>query len=248
MNWKIVEFDQVTSTQDIARQLARSGEEEGTVVLARHQTSGRGRQGRAWYSPRDAGIWATCLLKPDLGAEHLLLLPILISVSIASTVEEATGRKTSIKWPNDVYMGTRKLAGVLCEAETISERGTSFVLAGFGVNLITPQGGFPEEIADLATSVESETGERVDADRLLRSILTALAERYEKLLRGERESIVNEALSRDMLKGSFVKLRVGERIYEGRSEGIGRSGGLLLVDNEGKESEFVSGEVIEFNY
>lgn len=245
LNWIIREYGTVTSTQDVARELALSGAAEGTVVLAEHQSRGRGREGRKWYSPPDSGIWATCILRPKVASGRLPLLSMAVSVSIAAAIEALTGRTVSLKWPNDVYMGGRKLGGVLCEAETNSRAGTLFVLAGFGINLRDPLGGFAREIAGLATSLESETGSRFEKAAVLSSILVTLEKMYDCLCEDRGMAVIEEARARDMLRGSNVKLRVGTRIVEGEAVGLGGNGGLLLARVGQDPMEFTSGEVIE---
>jgi BirA family biotin operon repressor/biotin-[acetyl-CoA-carboxylase] ligase len=246
IRWQIKEFESVSSTQDVARKLATKGEPEGTVIIARHQSAGRGREGRSWFSPRGAGIWATCILRPQISPDRLTLLPILVSNSIASAIEIAVEKKTSIKWPNDVYMGSRKLAGVLCEAESSSKNGTTFVLTGFGVNLQKPEGDFPEELQGIATSVEAETGQRLEHSSILNSILEQMADGYQALQKGGWSRIVEEASHRDMLRDRYVKVKIGKRVVEGRSTGIGENGGLILEEESGELTELISGEVIEF--
>ena len=246
MDWKIEKYDSVGSTQDVAKQLALAGAPEGTIVLADHQNHGRGRGTRTWYSPAGTGLWATCILRPSISPEHLPLLPVLVSISVSHAVERITGRDVFIKWPNDVMLGDRKIAGVLCEAESDPGKGTSLVLAGFGLNMREPEGGFNEEIAGLATSIETEMGSHTDDSSTLDSILASLERLYRRFLLGVYSEIVQEASSRNMLEGTYVKVKVGEKVVEGRSEGLTDRGGLLVRAEGDTLVELTSGEVLEY--
>jgi BirA family biotin operon repressor/biotin-[acetyl-CoA-carboxylase] ligase len=245
--FRILEYGTVSSTQDKARELALSGEPEGTVVLAREQTRGRGRGGRKWHSPPDSGIWATCILRPRVAPDRLPILPMAVSVAIARAIERLTGREVAIKWPNDIYMQGKKLGGVLCETDTGPAPHTSFVLAGFGINLREPEEGFDAEIAGSATSLEAATGAGFTKEQVLAAILRAVQEIYCRFQKDGGTQVVAEARRRDMLRGDFVRLRAGTGTVEGRAAGIGEGGGIL-VEVEGKEpAEYVSGEILSWS-
>jgi len=245
VDWNIEKYDSVSSTQDVARQFAREGAREGTVVLAKQQLQGRGRGGRKWCSPRGSGLWATIVLRPDTPPVHLPLLSVLVSVAIARAVESLTGSDVFIKWPNDVFMRGRKLAGVLCEAESDPGKGVSVVLAGFGLNLREPEGGFEREIAGLATSLETETGNRIEDEIVLDSILAVLGEMYGRFLEGRGSDIVEEATSRNLLIGKVVKVKVGDEVVEGKALGLTERGGLLIREDGGSLVEITSGEILD---
>jgi BirA family biotin operon repressor/biotin-[acetyl-CoA-carboxylase] ligase len=247
MDWRIREYDDVPSTQDIARQLARDGEPEGTVVVADVQHAGRGRGGSKWYSPRSTGLWVTCLLRPVFPPDMLPILPLLVSVSISRAVEKTIDSPVAIKWPNDIQIGGRKLAGVLCEAESAQDGAPSFVLAGFGLNVSEPEGGFPDQITDIATSLETATGKHFEKTRLLETILDMLADYYDELSNGRSADIIEQVSRRDVLAGSLVRVRVGNREISGESRGISERGGLLVRETSGDLTELISGEVIEYS-
>ncbi len=243
IKWKIEDFDSIESTQDMARELARSGSPEGTVVRALHQSRGRGRENRHWFSPEDAGIWATCILRPDFSSDLIPLISIAIATAIVSALEEVTGREVLIKWPNDIYMGGKKLGGILCEAETDSALGISFVLVGFGINVLDPRGGFPAKLSGIATSLEAETENRYDQEGLLSSMLELFDSRLACLSQEGPERLIEEASHSDFLMGKYVFVKSGNREVQGTAAGFGKRGGILIENESGERSELISGEI-----
>ena len=166
-------YHTVTSTNDVALRLAEEGAPEGTLVLADEQTEGRGRWGRSWHSPEGKGIWASLILRPEgeVGGD----LSSWIALGIARALREVAGVEAEVKFPNDVTVGGRKLAGVLVE------RSTGAYIVGFGVNLLQRREDFPPELREVATSLFLETGKDWDAEDLLREILERIEEVYGRL-------------------------------------------------------------------
>src|SRR5690242_19863216 len=151
----------VGSTNDVAAALAQAGAGEGTTIVAEHQTAGRGRRGRTWFSPPGAGLYVSVVLRPgdsDSLTPAVTLLTLAAGVALAEGVRAATGLPVGIKWPNDLVVERRKLAGILAEA--VGSPGVSAIILGFGIN-IRPA-AYPPEIASRATSLESELGRPVE--------------------------------------------------------------------------------------
>jgi len=219
MKTRIIRYEQVSSTQEIARELALSGTGEGSVIIAEIQEHGRGRHGRIWLSPQ-GGLYASIIMRPDP------LLPFRVGVAIARALREVDISAT-LKWPNDVLVRERKIAGILIEAVE------QWAIVGVGVNI---------EQAPLATAtcVRGETSEAVTRDRLVRSILKKL----EGVLSGEIVEAY-EALSATI--GREVRIEIegaeGARVICGRAIGIDGVG-RLLVEAEGICHTIVSGECI----
>ena len=211
------------STNDVALSLAEQGGAEGLLVGAEMQTSGRGRQGRAWASPPGAGLYVSIILRP---AAHVApLLTLAAGVAAADGIREATGLTVSLKWPNDVFVGTRKLAGILAEAGT-SAAAVNFVVLGIGINLMPA--AYPPEIASRATSLERELARPVDRGLVLAAWLAALSERYGQLAGGAADRVISQwrAYGADML-GRVVECAVGSRTVIGVAEDIDEDGALL---------------------
>jgi BirA family transcriptional regulator, biotin operon repressor / biotin---[acetyl-CoA-carboxylase] ligase len=176
----------VTSTNDLAARLAENGAEEGMVVMADAQSAGRGRHGRSWASPTGAGLYVSTVLRPSEAAAPLVTLA--AGVALAEGIEEATGLTPHLKWPNDLYVGARKLAGILAEGGA-SPKGLPHVVLGFGINVLPAS--YPPEIASRVTSLEGELGRPVDRGALLASSLVRLAARYTDLQEGRRSAVLD---------------------------------------------------------
>jgi BirA family biotin operon repressor/biotin-[acetyl-CoA-carboxylase] ligase len=234
------------STNDVAARLAELGAEEGTAVIAEAQTSGRGRHGRAWFSPPGAGLYVSLILRPS--SAHPLssrdnpvaLLTLASGVAIAEGVRAATGLPAEIKWPNDVMIGRRKLAGMLAEAP--AQAGSlPFIVVGFGVN-VRPA-AYPPELAARATSIEAETNRRADRAVVLAEILAAMAERYADLRAGRFDAILSawRGLA-PSLRSAPVEWDGPHGVIRGRADDIDDQGALLVRVGERIE-RVMAGEI-----
>ena len=230
-------LDTASSTNDIAARLAELGAEEGTVVVADAQTAGRGRLGRVWFSAPGAGLYASIVLRLVPGA----LLTLASGVALAEGVEASTGLPAELKWPNDLMVGKRKLAGILAEA---SARGAAlqYIVLGFGLNLRPV--AYPPELADRATSVEAEIDRPADRALILAEVLVALAARYADLQGGRFDVILSAWRQRasSSLSGAPVEWDAGNGVVRGRAEDIDESG-ALLVRVGGRIERVTAGEV-----
>jgi len=168
-------FTEVSSTNDACRILADKDAPEGTVVISDIQTKGRGRLGRKWCSSDPAGLYMSVLIRPKFDQKHIPLIGLAAALSVAAAIKDLTGAKTSIKLPNDVLIGAKKVAGILME-----QKGREVVL-GIGVNLNNAPASFPEEIQETATSLLIETGKEVNKETFLSALLLRLDEEYGKI-------------------------------------------------------------------
>ncbi|MGN0493652.1 MAG: biotin--[acetyl-CoA-carboxylase] ligase [Acutalibacteraceae bacterium] len=149
----------VTSTNALLREKAAAGAPEGTVLAAAEQTAGRGRFTRSFFSPADSGVYLSVILRPRLSAENAALITTAAAVAVAEAAEELSGRKTEIKWVNDVLIDGKKICGILTEASLNLESGElDYAVLGIGLNAYEPEGGFPPEIADIAGAIFKERG------------------------------------------------------------------------------------------
>jgi BirA family biotin operon repressor/biotin-[acetyl-CoA-carboxylase] ligase len=230
-------YDEVPSTNDLAARLADRGAPEGTVIAAHAQSAGRGRQGRTWVSPPGAGLYVSVVLRPPSDAVPLVTLA--AGVAIAEGVEGATGLPLCVKWPNDLYAGERKVAGVLAEAN--SSGTVEYVVLGFGVNILAA--AYPPEIAARATSLESELGRGVDRGVLLTECLCALADWYAELCAGRHDKLLRVWRARATATfGRRVRWEAAGASLDGVAENIDESGALLVRTKTGV-SRVVSAEV-----
>lgn len=178
---RIVVLNETTSTNDVVAQMA-SENEEGLVVLAERQTAGRGQYGRRWESPPAKGLWLTTLLRPEMGVADSSRITDFLACSIAATISERLGVAAAIKPPNDVYIGKRKVAGVLVEMR-VEPSGSHCAIAGLGVNVNHALEDFPPELRETAGSLAMSAGHPLDRFELTVALLRNLNARYQGLRR-----------------------------------------------------------------
>jgi BirA family biotin operon repressor/biotin-[acetyl-CoA-carboxylase] ligase len=233
MTGRILWFPEATSTNDIAVSMAEHGADEGSVVVANFQTAGRGRLGRSWSSPPGAGIYASIVLRPPLRVTPLVT--IAAGVAIAEGIAAATGLEASLKWPNDLYVGARKLAGILAEG------GARHVVLGFGVNVLPA--AYPPEVAARATSIAGELGRPMDRGLVLAECLLAVWRRYQDLAEYRERQVLDawRARAAPML-GKDIEWEHDGVVERGRAQGIDEAGALLM-DTSAGVLRIVSGEV-----
>jgi len=233
---KLVRLGIVSSTNDVARQLAEAGWPEGTVVVAEEQTVGRGRFGRRWESPR-GGLWFSILLKPELGAEDVARLPIVAGLAVARALRNSLGLSVELKWPNDVLIKGKKVCGILVESSFTGEQ-LAFLILGIGINANFDPDELPEPISSSSTSLRAELGRDVDLDALLFSVLHELSACYETLLSGRGEELLREA---EELMGLPRRARIlsGGRELVGLAIGLADDGSLLLRTEDGHVEKVV---------
>src|SRR5262245_45174504 len=176
---QILWYPEVGSTNDVAGAMADRGAAEGLVVLADRQTAGRGRLGRSWASPSGAGIYVSVVLRPSTTVAALLT--IAAGVAVAEGIASATALSPHVKWPNDVHVGGRKLAGILAEGAV------GHVVLGIGINV--QSAAYPADIATRATSIEAELSRPVDRGLVLAECLAAMASRYRELQDGRGRQV-----------------------------------------------------------
>ena len=241
-------YEEVGSTSSEALEWTEAGGPEGAVVVADHQTAGRGRRGRSWASAPGSALQFSVILRPAGGIEGGSLLSTMAGLACAEAVEASTGLPTLIKWPNDVTVDGRKLAGILVEARLEGAEVRSAVV-GIGINCHWEESDMPAEIAHHATSIDIERRRRgSDAgcrrSELLGVTLRCLEDDYRLLTNaGGPAQIVERAAARSEIVGCAVRVRLAEgRIVEGRAAGLAESGGLV-VETGGGEVVLEVGEI-----
>ena len=225
MEWRIIRLTEVSSTNDYAREIAEDVP-EGTVVVARRQRSGRGRKGRNWISP-EGGLWATVVLKPRSSPEHVTKLVFVGALAVVDALSNY-GIRGEIKWPNDVLVDGRKIAGILSECKL-----NSFALLGIGLNV---NNSIPEELRGSATSMREILGRELEVEEVLNSLLTSLSYWYSLFKGGRHKEILDAVRSRSAVLGrEVVILEDGREILRGYAVGIDESGALLVDTGESVE-------------
>ncbi|HET6792951.1 MAG TPA: biotin--[acetyl-CoA-carboxylase] ligase [Acidimicrobiales bacterium] len=220
-------FDEVDSTNRYLLDQARAGAPEGVVAVADHQSAGRGRLGRTWVAPPGASLLMSVLLRPLLPPERLHLVNVATALSAADACRSAAGVDPELKWPNDLVVGPRKLAGVLAEADH-STRGHPAVVVGVGLNVNWPE-ELPAELVDIATSLNRLCGHDVDRSQILVALLEALEGRCGAL--GSAAGIARigtEYRQRCTTLGSEVRVQLPDETFTGRALDITDDGHLMV--------------------
>ncbi len=175
-------YDILPSTNDFAKEMASSGASEGTIVLAGSQTAGKGRMGRSFFSPEGDGLYLSIILKPDTGFDPGLITA-CAAVAVRQAVEELMNLSVSIKWVNDLYIGNKKLCGILAEGHFSKDGLPDYIILGIGLNLKTPTGGYPEDLASIVTALSDVMPEEdiPDVSLLCVAIVKQFSRLYKKL-------------------------------------------------------------------
>jgi BirA family transcriptional regulator, biotin operon repressor / biotin---[acetyl-CoA-carboxylase] ligase len=236
-------FSEVDSTNDVALTLAAAGAADGTAVLAELQRAGRGRRGRTWFSPAGAGLYLSIVIRLGRLVDTLSLVTLAAGVGAAQAIRSTTALPVELKWPNDLVVGRpwRKLGGLLCESAGPGAR-VETVVAGIGVNL--QPAAYPIDIADRATSLETELGRPVDRARVAAGVLEGVRLAVGRLRQGDDAWVCREwrALGRAGLGGARVWWDEQGTVRRGLARDIDADG-ALLVESEGRLRRLVAGEV-----
>ena len=216
------------STNERAKELAAAGAPHGTLVTADEQTAGRGRQGRTWVAPPGSAILMSLVVRQ--GGESYPLLPLATALAVSEACEAHAPVECAIKWPNDVWIERRKVAGILLEGRPQA----GWAVVGVGLNVSTAAGEFPEELRDTATSLVSEGAESIDKE----DVLATLLQRLEQWLSAKPGDVIGAWTHRNALLGEQVRWNGGEGVAAGIDES-----GALLVDTGGGRVALDAGEV-----
>jgi biotin-[acetyl-CoA-carboxylase] ligase BirA-like protein len=234
-------FREITSTNDMAKELALIGAKEGTVVVAEMQTSGRGRLGREWISPA-GGLWFSLILRPEVSAEDASKLTLMVAVAVANTLEKLYHLKAEVKWPNDVLIDGKKVCGILTEAST-KGRCLSFVVIGFGVNTNFLVGELPSSLHESTTTLRMELNREVNREALLRSLLEETERYYIMFREGDFEDVLAEWRRLAKFLGSYVYVTSLSEKVEGWAIDVDEQGALIVKLKDQTTRRIVAGDV-----
>jgi BirA family biotin operon repressor/biotin-[acetyl-CoA-carboxylase] ligase len=235
-HWSVRRFASVDSTNRWLLDAAREGEAAGTVVVADHQDAGRGRRGRSWESAPGESLLVSVLLRPALAVARLHVVTMAAALALAEAVRDQAGVVATLKWPNDLLVDERKLAGLLAEADLEGGEVQALVV-GAGCNLA--QRDFPPEIAGLATSCAIESGTVPDRDAVLESFLAGLGARLDRL-----DAVVAEYRERLGTLGRRVRVELDGDVIEGSADAIDDDGRLVVTPSGGAPVVVAAGDVV----
>jgi len=235
-------FEETTSTNDVMARLARGGVKEGVVVFAESQSHGRGRLGRRWISPPRKGLWFSVLMRPAIAPQAATQLTIGAATALARAITLQCGIVPEIKWPNDILIRGKKIAGILTEMSAEVDH-LKEVILGIGIDVNLEAGEFPPALRKIATSIRIESGQMVDRAELAVAILRELDRDYDRIKRGEFDVVAEQWQEHCTTIGSQVSIRVGERVIRGRAEALDADGALLLRGQHGHLERITGGDV-----
>lgn len=234
-------FESTDSTNGQAKDLCVQGAPEGTLVLAEQQTAGRGRRGRTWQSPGRVNLLLSIVLRPPIEPERAFVLTMILALAAGDGVSDICGLRPVIKWPNDLYVGGRKLAGILTEF-SVKENRIEYMVLGMGLNVNWDPDENPD-ILNPATSLLRETGHRINREDLLVRIMKHFDESYKILLSGKIMGFYRKWNKRSMVLGQEVEVESDGKILQGTARKIDKKGALILRDSQGTDREILHGDV-----
>ena len=228
-------LDETASTNDRGSELALAGAPHGTVVIAERQTAGRGRQGRTWTAPPGRALTLSVLARIE--AARMELLPLAVALAVCEACEQAAPVRCEVKWPNDVWIDGRKVAGILIEARPQD----GWAIVGIGLNVDTAQEDFPDELRETATSLRIATGGAVEREPVLDALLDRLAAWMDEL--GKSDRVTTAFRERDALYGKTIAWTRDSQRMTGEARGIDDDGDLVVFTGESEPVRLDAGEV-----
>ncbi|MBQ3529485.1 MAG: biotin--[Oscillospiraceae bacterium] len=234
-------YETIDSTNNQAKILAKDGVPHGTVLVAQKQSGGRGRMGRSFLSPT-GGVYLSVILRPACTPDKLMHLTCATAVAGCKAVENACGISPDVKWTNDLVVGRKKLGGILTELALNGVGVVDYAIVGIGINCCQQSEDFPEEIRELATSVQAVTGNACSPAKLAASLIEALWE-MDKALLSQKAEIMDAYRKKCITLGKEISVLRGESVRHGTALDLDEDGGLVVRFSDGSEKVVTSGEV-----
>ncbi|HKM17538.1 MAG: biotin--[acetyl-CoA-carboxylase] ligase [Firmicutes bacterium] len=240
LGFRIVTVGETTSTNDLAKQYAKHSP-EGLVIRAARQTQGRGRRGRVWHS-EPGGLYFSILLKPKLPPAELAKITLVAGVTIVEVLRRRYDLPAELKWPNDVVITGKKVAGILCEGVTHgSDYGS--VIVGIGINTNQKITAMPEKLRATAGSLEYFIGSKLDNNVLLQHILRRFGNNYRRLLSGNSRELLSSAREYTTMLGKTVQVITETQVYTGKACDLSEHGALIIENADGSRHELWSADI-----
>ena len=235
---KIFCYKSIESTNNMAYKSAEDGVAEGAVIVAEHQTKGKGRLGRSWISPGRVGVYLSCILRPDILPVEVPKITLVSAVACAKAIREVTGLKALIKWPNDILIDHKKVCGILTEIKAEQDR-VNFVIVGIGINANTSKKDLPAE----ATSLKEQLGEKVSRIKLTQALLVELENYYTLFNKKGFAPIIDDWHNFSGILGARVSVACHNRRIEGQVQDIDKDGALIIRLDTGLQERVLAGDV-----
>lgn len=241
--WQVHWYNTIDSTNTRAKEMATLGAPHGTVLVAGHQTQGRGRMGRSFSSPKDLGVYLSVILRPNCAAAQLMHLTCAAAVAMCDAVADAANVRPGIKWINDLVVGNKKLGGILTELSLApgSDR-VEYAIIGIGINCCQTPADFPEEIRGIATSLLQITEKAPDRVALAAAMIRSLREMDSRLF-SQKNALMDTYRKNCITLGQDVLILRGEEKRYGTALDVDADGGLVVRFCDGATQTVDSGEV-----
>lgn len=239
---EIIHKPTVTSTQVVAHQAARDNSPHGTVVIADEQSSGRGRMERVWHSKKGKGVWMSIILRPNIPPYMAPQLTLMTATAIAEVLDQYDGIQPKIKWPNDILIQNKKVAGILTEMQAEQDR-IQYVVVGIGLNVNQDNAEIPDAIHYRATSLKMETEKEWPIIELVQKILEGLEKEYESFLKKGFRDVKSKWENYGFRIGEMISLHSGTEKKEAVFLGIAEDGALLIESSKGEAEKIYSAEI-----
>lgn len=235
-------YEELGSTNDLLKQMARQGAPHGTVLIADRQTGGHGRLGRSFHSPGGVGIYLSILLRPDCSPVDLMHLTCATAVVMCDAAENATGLRPGIKWTNDLVYGKNKLGGILTELGLSPKGSVDYAIIGIGINCCQQRQDFPPEIRDIAASLSMVTDAEIDRTAVAAAMMEALW-KMDTILLTEKKTILDRYRANCVTIGQEISVVRGEEVRHGKALDVDEEGALVVAYPDGTVEAVNSGEV-----
>ncbi|MBA3016796.1 MAG: biotin--[acetyl-CoA-carboxylase] ligase [Proteobacteria bacterium] len=238
----IIFLNETDSTNTRAKELAAQGAPEGTLVIAEKQTEGRGRRGRSWFSPPGGGIYFSLILRPVISPGETPKITLMTAVVLAETLISLMKLKLRIKWPNDILVNGKKLAGILTEISTEMDA-VNYIIVGLGLNVNTQFEKFPQDIKGNATSILIENGKQFPRVKLIQHYLKLYEIYYDMFKNNDFEPIMKRWRELADIIGKQIRVDVIGKTHIGKVVDVDNDGVLILKDDQGRLQRIFSGDV-----
>lgn len=236
----IVYFDSIGSTNDEARKIASKGSKEGLVVIAEEQTSGRGRMGRKWTTPKYQAIAFSVVIMPKIKPEESPGITLVMGTAVCRAIREVCSLDAGIKWPNDIIINNKKVCGILTELSAEIDA-VNYIIIGVGINANVER--FPEEIKEIATSIYLESGRKVSRKELISKVFLEFENLYEDYKINGLKNIIDEFKSYSVTLNKRVNVTSINESFKGQAADILSDGTLVIKLDDGSERKVLSGDV-----
>jgi BirA family biotin operon repressor/biotin-[acetyl-CoA-carboxylase] ligase len=232
-------YDDISSTNNEAYRLAEEGAGEGALVLAETQSRGKGRIGRKWVSPKGSGIYMSLILRPDVEIDEIPSITLVVASAIAKVIRKECSLDAMVKWPNDIFVGGKKVCGILTEMKAQTDS-VDFLILGIGINVNTSSAKLPPE----ATSLSAQASKTFDRTILLRRFLEELERDYLKFSSNGFAALRDECRSSSLVLGGRVNVTEHHKRIEGEAVDIDEKGALIVRTAGGELKRVFSGDVV----